>query len=887
MKVDFSKKAQRKQTKKSQRKPAFSVVLPEDRKKKESQLERTSKENVTRKDTLLTTKQVVNQRVSQKKSRKQFQKILSIHPIKSWGSHPEEGFIRYTHGYFEIVRMRGHNLFGMKAKEFQQITNSYAALTNLYTPPFKLVSIHSPVDTSMQQKFFQTKYQQCTQVIQRKMLSNNYEELAFIGKYRQSEEFFIFIYGYDEEKLRENLDDFYHSKGLLQIERLSKEEKVQLLFRMANPMLKFAPLPMKELVVKNRRILEEKLDVQLLQRIQPQGNFKAAETYIQTGSGYQACLHVYKLQSEPAPLWLLPFTRIKDKLLTLDVATQDDTHLRQDIRNAIRQLGSTISQEKDPTEKELKVEEYRRLVDLSKDITRKREILKYCSIRLYLYAESLQALEKRVLETRKKLEKEEFGLITYTLEQEYEWQSLFLDYFSQQLLPNRRSGLDIASTEFGSSYPANEVSLKDPRGKYFGLSNTGGQMLIDFFENTETRTFYNILITGLMGYGKTTLMKKIMDMCISLGYMVRGFDKSGEFTELIRKRKGTIIRLDGQDGRLNIFEVFPLAINDETLQINESASMTIHLAKLGTWYSILKPQAPIEELDLFDTVVTDLYTEKGFLDEDGIVGQVTRLKPEEYPILTDLIALVEKKMAQAEYEIERNLCFNIHTTLRNLIKKTRDMFNGPTTVPDLSEEQILFFNIDGLTNFDDRYVNAQLFNAFNLFSSTLFNHGRIQGQNYKNNEVSFDFISRGMFFMAEAHNLLNPNNPRMVSYFNTYAREARKRFAGLCLDTQTARSLQSRKKQRTNVTDETSDIYDFMQYRFFFRPGEGEEEELSESNGGVLTDVQAEKIAQFGQGQTLLRIGKDAAYEMFVYASDEELDLYNGGGRKNNESDRL
>src|SRR5699024_8732286 len=152
-----------------------------------------------------------------------------------------------------------------------------------------------------------------------------------------------------------------------------------------------------------------------------------------------------------------------------------------------------------------------RLLQLSKDVSKKREILKYISIRLYLHADTLEELEKRVITTRKELEKEEFGITNYTLEQEFEWESMFLDYYSQQMLPNKRSGLDIAGTEFGASYPANEVSLMDSRGKYFGLSNTGGQMMIDFFELVGERTYYNILITGLMGFGKTTLMKKILD----------------------------------------------------------------------------------------------------------------------------------------------------------------------------------------------------------------------------------------------------------------------------------------------------------------------------------------------------------------------------------------
>ncbi|MBO0460950.1 hypothetical protein JZO83_04240 [Enterococcus sp. DIV1298c] len=75
----------------------------------------------------------------------------------------------------------------------------------------------------------------------------------------------------------------------------------------------------------------------------------------------------------------------------------------------------------DDTEKEMIEEEYGRLISLSKDIRKKREIMKYVSIRLYLYADTQKELEKRIKETQKKLEKEEFGFACFTLEQEYEW----------------------------------------------------------------------------------------------------------------------------------------------------------------------------------------------------------------------------------------------------------------------------------------------------------------------------------------------------------------------------------------------------------------------------------------------------------------------------------
>lgn len=875
MKFDTTEvKVVQKQTKKEKkRKSTFHIHLPR-------------KQKSTVKEALV---QEVNQSLSQEalkdigKRKKMIRKMIEIHPIRGWGSDPSEGFIRYTRGYFEVLKMKGHNLFGMKEEQFFKIMESYAALSSLYEPPFKLISIHSPVDTSPQQAYFRRTFQRASENFQKDILQTKYEELASIAKYRQMEDYFIFVFGYDENTLRENLEDFYKCAGILQLEKMNREEKIQLLFRMNNPTKKLAPAPIQHFEVTNKRVLESGIDPELLYRIQPVANPKFTETAMRTDQCWQACLHAFKLQPEPDYLWLSPLTKIKDKILMVDVATQADDSLRQDIQKTLVRLKGTYQKTNDDTEKEMIEEEYGRLISLSKDIRKKREIMKYVSIRLYLYADTQKELEKRIKETQKKLEKEEFGFACFTLEQEYEWQALFMDYYAQTMLPNRRSGLDIATNEFGASYPANQVYLSDARGQYIGISNTGGHMFLDVWEYLmdQNRTFYNILITGLMGNGKTTLMKKIMDDNIGRGYLVRGFDKSGEFTRLIKKRKGEIIRLDGQDGRINILEVIALAVDDETLEVSEQSSFMMHLSKLGTWYSILKPTAPIEELDMFDSIIIELYKNAGLSDKDGHVTKITGLPSERYPILSDVLEVIDARYQKSMYEQERNHLYNIQSTLTTLLQKTNTLFDGPTTIPDISDQQVLFFNIDGLTNFEQRFVNAQLFNAFNLFSATLFNNGRREHRRYQQGEISFEEIRRGMFFMAESHNLINQNNPRMVSFFNTYAREARKRYAGLCLDTQSVRSLVSTSKDSRNSNDdEAKDIYDFMNYRFFFQPGEGESDNLSEENGGVLTAEQASRLNKFVPGQTLLRIGKSDAYELFVYASEEELDLYDGGGRK-------
>ena len=56
-----------------------------------------------------------------------------------------------------------------------------------------------------------------------------------------------------------------------------------------------------------------------------------------------------------------------------------------------------------------------------------------------------------------------------------------------------------------------------------------------------------------MGSGKSTILKKILRDNAAKGHYIRGFDKSGEFFNIVKEYGGISIPLDGQRGVINIF----------------------------------------------------------------------------------------------------------------------------------------------------------------------------------------------------------------------------------------------------------------------------------------------------------------------------------------------
>lgn len=616
---------------------------------------------------------------------------------------------------------------------------------------------------------------------------------------------------------------------------------------------------------------------------QPIGNFIFHDNMMQTGDGFMTTLYIYRFPNQPEGMWQAILHNIPDSFVMSDIATQDSGETLRKLQKAIREQISRYMSEKEAYEAAIAKEEYLDMNELAKSLRQSKEMMKYFSVRLILYADTREALEKRIVEVRKLLGKEQFGSTTLLMEQEYEYQSMFLDHTSQSYLPNKRLGRDVPTSHIGTTFPANHVYLNDERGQPLGYSMTNGNIIFDAFElDGLYRKHYNLLILGEMGSGKSTLMKKLLTSWAIRGYPLRGFDKSGEYTDIVTYLGGTIIPLDGSYGKINIFQIFPTVVDERTNQIDEAASFTQHKSKLATWYSIIKPDVTNTELDIFSLVLSDLYNRFEFT-EANLTNQLmpfTSQPNEKYPTLSDFIEELETRLNSSENTpLVADMVERILLTMRNLKASYGLLFDGHTTMDDIQDSQIVFFNIDGLTALDNKpIIDAQMFNALNLFWASLLRHGKEQVRLYKKREITFDEILRSMLIIDECHNQVNKENPRQVKFINTMQREGRKMFMGTTLATQSLSTL-APEHISTDEAEMLRDIYNFSQYKFFFKIAPANVPHLKRLSQQDITPGQIERIARFPQGRCLMNITGGSNIEFQVEASDKELELFAGGGK--------
>lgn len=630
--------------------------------------------------------------------------------------------------------------------------------------------------------------------------------------------------------------------------------------------------------MKIKDLIQRDYDLDFVVDTQPNGNLLFLDTMIQVGNTFIASIYIYRYPTQPDGLWQSILHGIGNSFVVKDVASQEAGEVLKKLKRAIREQYSRWSNEKEPYDKDIALEEFHELNSLAKDLRQSATVMKYICTRVVVYSDSRYELEKRISEIKKKLEKNEYSATVLAMEQEYEYKSLFLDHSSQKEFPNHRVGLDVPTDFAALTFSANHVFLHDKRGVDVGTSLTDGKIILDLFElDGLYRNSYNFLMVGKSGSGKSTLMKKLIYNQVAKGYMIRGFDKSGEYRSLVNYLGGKTIALDGTMGKINIFQVFPTIIDTDTNQVNEEASFNQHQGKLSTWYKTLKPNATQEEIDTFQELLVDLYSSFGFYGTD-LIGNYTTQQPEEYPILEDVVDLArDRYINKVGTDLQNEAYEKIYISLNNILKSYAKLFNGHTSIEGLINEQLLFFDIDGLMTLDNEQIQtAQLFNALTLFWASLLNNGKEQIRMMKKGEVEFDFVRRGLLIIDECHNLVNQWNPSIVKYVTTMQKEGRKRFVGVGLATPEIKSLAP--KTTTDANALLEEIYSLTQYKFFFNVGSENIPHLQRLTEHDITEGQIEQIPRYPQGRCLFSISGGDTIEFKVEASERELALFDGGG---------
>ena len=185
---------------------------------------------------------------------------------------------------------------------------------------------------------------------------------------------------------------------------------------------------------------------------------------------------------------------------------------------------------------------------LHESLQRTNESIVYMTLRFLISASSVEQLSKRVEMLKDTLRQQ--GIYAMIPENE------MLDEFRglQDSSDTIRQPMPVVET-LQRQFPFYYQEHIDPCGLYFGDTPTGGLVVFNPFHVDNFRTSFDMLILGLKGAGKSSLLKDLIQDYVSLGDFVMAMDVEGELYGLVEKIGGREIRPSDSSTRINVLEL--------------------------------------------------------------------------------------------------------------------------------------------------------------------------------------------------------------------------------------------------------------------------------------------------------------------------------------------
>lgn len=804
---------------------------------------------------------------------KSVRSITKIIPIKD----TYRGVFKYYDGSFmDIIQIRTKDLASISESEINMDLYILTKMNRLYTESYKLISINFPTNTKTQQAYFRNKINHCTNRKHERVLQEKLDSLIEAEQTSTSREHYIMLFGNSYEHLMNNEETILNYLGENLSEPIDLSKKVQFLYMLANKStcIFYDEEAAKYVQRADKDELVEKygFNPHLLKAIQPNGNVTFGhEDYVRCGNGYESCVYVYDYPKNVDRHWLNILTNNAGTISIIDVESTNTTDVKKKLSKGIVEYKSRSVSQGDIVYRMDAAEMEQELSTLAYEVSRLGEVLKRITTRIFVSAKTEEDLHSIVKRLTENLEDNNYRAAVNLNEQDYEFKSMYLSAEKQKKSYNERQGKPIRSKTLAGGDPFHFTSLNDKYGSILGHTlETDGKVIFDMFHNDKKRTYYNSVAVGEMGMGKSTLLKTIARDRAARGDFLRIMDVTGEFTDLAWYLGGKVVALDGSQGQLNALQVYKAADSEE-----ESFSM--HLSKLSTMYKFIQPECSHTEKLLFEKVARTLYESRKLTPKTIEKGRkVTELSANEYPIMEDLIPVVDELLKTENNQETINMFRHIKLVIEDLCYNYGHIFNGPTSIDDLINTQLVVYNIHALTKMKPEIFDAQFSSCLSLCWANAIKVGSQMKHLQETGQISLEDVKHFLLILDESHKSLNSSKPYAVDQVTTYEREGRKYFAGLMFASQSIRDFVPEGTSNENIA-KIKTLFELCSYKFIMHQDSNSIDLLRNVFQREFTETEFQDIPKLEKGQAILNIKSVKNLKMQIDVTQEELAVFKGG----------
>lgn len=623
-------------------------------------------------------------------------------------------------------------------------------------------------------------------------------------------------------------------------------------------------------------------DLDFLHRIQPAGGLAFDERHGLGGDGYFNVLYVTKYPHDPNLFWLAYLTNNPYTIAEIDIKTDSKEKVVGSINRTLNELGDRAQNDRKQTDQSNAANDWRDLMNYANQLDQAGEIPKLIKVRIMVYAATLELLDQRTADLRAQLKGRGYRANVFLFEQKYEYQSFSASYSQQEMWINNKRGQSLPAATLGKGVPFHYQSLQDPLGYPYGITNTGGTFLFDQFRYTKTRRSFNGMVLGKMGYGKSTFLKMMEEATVVRGNFVRVIDKVKEYEDLAKSQGGIVINLDGSEGRINPWEVFPTITDKDGLVVQEKSSFAQAIAKLSGDLGQLNTDFTDTDMKEVRMLIRAHYVAHGvvppnFMNKDVQVN-ITGLQPNEYPTYSSFMAFlrqVQDSPGMLTVNIHKRVLDMLITTITDLLDGHGSMFDGPSTIKNLSDQQIVVYDTSAVANMEPAVYRVQLSSALSLIWADALRNGRKQNYLLRQRKIEPDQIQYLNVLFDESHNLINTNNLAAVEYVSNFEREMRKFRAGVVFATQSPQEMIPEGAASADIA-KLKTIFELTQFKVLFNLDDSLLSRMRELLGDSLTDSEYMSIPDLEMGQAILSLGSKQSYRVKFQPSERQLELFRG-----------
>ena len=424
---------------------------------------------------------------------------------------------------------------------------------------------------------------------------------------------------------------------------------------------------------------------------------------------------------------------------------------------------------------------------------RNREPLMHCAVYIDLAAKDLEGLRTLRDEVSSELVRSKLAYDRLLLKQR------------EGFLSANPAGRGSLGTQFervlpassvANLYPNNYSGKTDPQGFYIGKDKYGSNIIVDLDRRADDKTNASMLILGNSGQGKSYLLKLLVCNLLESGKSVICLDPEHEMGELCGNLGGCFVDLMTGQYRINPLEPKVWDVDGEDdpeapAAFREQSRLSQHISFLKDFFRSYKDFTD-RHVDTIELMLERMYEKFGINNKTDY----SRLRPVDYPILSDLYKVIED--AYQHYEDEKNplypkdllqeVLLGLHSMCKGAESK---FFNGPTNI---TSNRFLVFGVKGLLQASGSVKNAMLFNVLSYLSDKLLTEG--------NTVASVDEL---YLFLS---------NPTAIEYIRNFMKRVRKKDSAVLLASQNIEDF-----ALPGIAELTKPLFSIPTHQFLFNAG--------------------------------------------------------------------